>query len=444
MNSVNNMIERDRKTISKIMHLRFYPLAVKSAKGAEIEDEDGNKYLDFNAGWGVANIGYSHPEVVEAACSTMKKLSFAPTVSVTNEESVALAEKLIELTPGEFEKKVWFGLSGSDANELIAKVVPAVTGRGKIISFVGSYHGQTMGSYAMSGHPSQGKIQGGGSGVIKIPYPYCYRCPFEKKENNCDLFCLKYIRDFVLECMTEPEQVGAVVIEAIQCDGGDIVPPEGFLKGLEVICKEKGILLILDEVKIGFGRTGKFFGFENWGIEPDITIMGKPIGGGLPLSAVVGKKEIMDAGTGMHLFTTAGHPVSCAAALKNIEIIKREKLEENAFEMGSYILDKLNVLKRRCPEIGDVRGRGLVMGIEFINAGKTPATDFCALVVYRCFQLGLLVYSSGIKSNVIELTPPLIINKKQADQALEIIGHAITDVKKGKITLDDLGEYSGW
>ena len=445
MNRSTELFQRDADAVSDVMKLRFYPMVAKAAGGALIRDVDGREYLDFSAGWGVANTGYGHPRIVDAVYKEMNRLSFSPTISVLNEESIELAERLREMTPGDFEKAVWYGHSGSDANEFLYKMIPAATGRSRIVSFVGSYHGQTMGSYSMSGHPAQGKFTGGGN-VTKIPYPYCYRCPFERDRETCGLFYLKYVEDFVFDSQVSPAQVGALIAEAVQCDGGDVVPPDGYLQGLERLCRKYGILFVLDEVKIGFGRTGKMFGFENWDVTPDAVVMAKPMGSGQPISAVTGRKELMNAGVGMHMFTTAGNPVACAASLATIEVIEEEKLAENAEIQGEYLLDRLRELQACCPAIGDVRGKGLVIGVELVEDTETkkPASELAALVVYRCYELGLLLYDSGISANVIELTPPLIITKQQCDRAVEVLRQAIEDALTGRIVREDLGDFAGW
>ncbi len=445
MSKSSELYAKDKNVISDVMKLRFYPFVAESGNGAILTDPDGKEYLDFSAGWGVANTGYNHPGVIKAVCDSVKKLSFISTISMLNNESVTLAEELVKLMPGDFEKAVWFGHSGSDANEFLAKIVPAATGKSRILTFVGSYHGQTLGSYAMSGHPAQSRFIGGGN-VVKLPYPYCYRCAFEKEPGSCNLFCLRYIEDYIFNSVASPDQIGAIVIEAIQCDGGDVVPADGFLEGLEALCRKNDILFIIDEVKIGFGRTGKMFGFENWKLTPDAVVMGKPLGSGQPISAVVGRKELLNAGIGLHLFTTAGNPVACAAGLETIRIVRDENLTENAKAMGDYLKTRFNELKKDYPVIGDVRGKGLIMGLELIEdpEKKTPASDMAAMVVYRCYELGLLLFDSGINSNVIELTPPLIITKEQCDQAIEIITQAIDDVLSGRMTMAKLSDFAGW
>ena len=445
MSKSDQLFQRDKASISQVMKLRFYPFVAEKSRGVILEDPDGKEYLDFSAGWGVANIGYNHPRIETAVCKQMKKLPFTTTTSVLNRESIQLAERLKSLIPGTFEKSVWYGHSGSDANEFIAKIAPLATGKNRILTFVGSYHGQTMGAYAMFGHPAQGRMTGGGN-ITKVPYPYCYRCAFEKTPDRCDLFCLRYLEDYVFGAVTSPEQIGTMIIEAVQCDGGDIVPPKGFLKGLEQLCKKHHILLILDEVKIGFGRTGSFFGFQQEDVIPDAVIVAKPMASGLPLSAVVGRNQLMNAGTGMHLFTTAGNPLACRVSMETIDIIKEERLEARARDVGSYLFSQCKQMQKDYPCIGDVRGRGLVMGLELVKdkATKGPASEMAALLVYRAFELGLILYDSGIHSNVLELTPPLIITKEYVDRAIFILRSALDDVLDGKVTKECLRDFAGW
>lgn len=445
MSNSKELIRRDNKVISDVMKLRFYPINAKYTEGLKVIDEEGKEYLDFSAGWGVANVGYGHPDIIRAVTAQMEKNSFTGTISVVNEESVLLAEELIKLLPGTFLKKVWYGHSGSDANEFVAKLVGEATGRSKIMTFVGSYHGQTMGAYTMSGHPAQGKFIGGGN-VLKAPYPYCYRCAFGKEQSSCKLFCADYLDEYLLRYAWNPNQIGAVVIEAIQCDGGDIVPPSGFLRRIDASCKANGMLLILDEVKIGFGRTGHMFGFEAEGIVPDAVIVAKPMASGLPLSAVIGRCELMDAGAALHMFTTAGSPVSCKVALETLRIIRDEKLMENAGAMGEYLIEKLQVLKGKYGEIGDIRGRGLVVGLDMVvnSKSKKEAGKLAAHVIYGAYERGLLCFCAGIHSNVLEFTPPLIVNKKDIDKAVDILDNAIEDAMKGRVDSDKVKAYAGW
>jgi 4-aminobutyrate aminotransferase len=445
MNKSENLIKRDLEAISEVMKLRFYPFVIERAKGAYMHDPEGRKYLDFGAGWGVANLGYGHPRIIEAVTRQMEKLSFSGPISAIEEQSILLAEELISMTPGDFKKSVWYGHSGSDANEFIAKIVPIATGRPKILSFIGSYHGQTMGAYAMSGHPSQSKINAGGD-VIKVPYPYCCRCAFDKDPDSCGLFCLKYIQDYVFEFVSDPAQIGAVIVEAVQCDGGDVVPPAGFLLELENLCRKHNILFIVDEVKAGLGRTGKLFAFNNFDVTPDAVVVGKPLGCGLPLSAVVGRRELMDSVTAAHLFTTAGNSVSCAAAREGLKIIKDEQLNENAILQGKYLSNAFVALKNKYDCILETRGIGLIQGIELVKdrQSKKPDATLTAKVNYRAFELGLIHFYAGVFNNVLEFTPPLIISRSQAEEAVKIIDQSIGDALSGKISDEKIAPYAGW
>lgn len=445
MNKSAEIFFRDSKVTGNVMKLRFYPFVAATGKGVYLTDADQKKYLDFNAGWAVANVGYCHPRITKVVAKQMETLSFASFCSTVTEESVALAEKLITLTRGTFEKKVWFGLSGSDANELLAKVIPVATGKSHIISFVGSYHGQTLGSYAMSGHPSLSTFIGGGN-TIKVPYPYCYRCPFHRTRENCELACAKYITDYIFGSMCPSEQIAAVITEPIQSDGGDIIPPKGFMEEIYQACQKHGALFISDEVKVGYGRTGKMFGYEHYDIIPDLVVMGKPMAGGLPLSAVVGRKEILDSVPGGHLFTTAGNPVSCTAGLEVLHILEEENLIENAERMGIYLLEALQKLAQKHDCIGEVRGCGLILGIELVKdrRSKEPDAHLCSLVVYRSYELGLLYFGSGIHGNVLELTPPLTITKENADEALQMIDQSIEDALAGRVDEMAVAQYAGW
>lgn len=439
----SELLNKDRKLISKALKLRFHPITVKEAKGCTITDSNGKKYLDLTAGWAVANVGYGRESIAAKIHEQYLKLSFTTQLSAPSETMIQLAEKLVELTPGDFEKKVWFGHSGSDANDLISKFLPVASGRSKIISFMGSYHGQTMGASSLSGHSAQSKFEGRGN-VVKIPYPNLYR-PFSGISENLTEQSIHFLNE-VFHTICPAEDTAGIIIEAIQSDGGMILPPTEFLKALREICDEHGIYLIVDEVKVGMGRTGKWFSFEHAGIIPDVIVLGKALGAGLPISAVIGRKELLDCVAGGHLFTTSGNPISTVAALESIRIIEDEKLLANAEEQGALFINGIQELKKKYDCIGDVRGKGLAIGVEIVTdrTSKKPDSLKTAALCYRSYELGLLIYNVGIYGNVLEITPPLTISSKQVDEALKILDKAFGDVEAGKIDLEKVKEYSGW
>lgn len=432
------------QVIADCLKIRFYPISVKNAKGTRITDMSGKEYLDLAAGWAVANIGYGHPRVSNKIKEKYDTLSFTSQLSAPEQTMVSLAQKLMEISPGDFHKKVWFGHSGSDANDCIAKLVPLEKNRSRMISFMGAYHGQTMGSLSLSGHPAQSGFIGSGN-VVKIPYPNPYRPPFGKTERLSEQV-MDYLEQEVFKTICPPEHTAGIIIEGIQSDGGLIVPPKDFLPRLEELCRKYDINLIFDEVKVGLGRTGKWFSFDHSNVIPDAIVLGKSLGAGLPISAVVAKKEILDIGTGIHMFTTSGNPVCSAASLENLQIIEDEKLIENAGANGDYFMSLLKELQNKYEWIGDIRGKGLAIGVELVEDRETkiPAAEKTAAICYRCYELGLLAFYVGIHSNVIEITPPLTITKKEIDLAVSILDQSFSDLENQRINMNLVKEYAGW
>ncbi|QCJ42620.1 aspartate aminotransferase family protein [Bacillus sp. S3] len=439
-----SFFDTENEVIANSLKIRFYPISVKSATGTRIIDQAGQEYLDLAAGWAVAGIGYGHPRVSNRIKNQYETLSFTSQLSAPESTMVTLAEKLIDITPGDFPKKVWFGHSGSDANDCIAKLVPLEKNRPRMISFMGSYHGQTMGSLSLSGHPAQSLFIGSGN-VVKIPYPNPYRPPFGETENLTEQL-IQYLEQEVFKTICPPETTAGIIVEGIQSDGGLLVPPADFLPRLQEVCRRYGIHLIFDEVKVGLGRTGKWFSFDHYGIVPDAVVLGKSLGGGLPISAVVARKEILDVGTGIHMFTASGNPVSTTASLETLHIIEDERLIDNARINGEYFKDLLQQLKNKYEWIGDVRGKGLAIGVELVEdrVSKTPAAEKTAAICYRCYELGMLVFYVGINSNVIEITPPLTISKEEIDLAVSIFDQAFSDLKEQKINMEKVKQYAGW
>lgn len=438
---MTSLYERDAHSLSRLQKLRFFPLAVTGGDGSYLINEDGRRLLDFSASWGAAGLGHGHSAIREAVDKALRNQAGASTLSAANEPAVRLAERLLDMLPGGADRRVWLGHSGSDANETVARAVTAATGRRRIISFIGAYHGGTAGSMAVSAHSVQGHAEKA-AGLHVIPYPDPYR-PF-KDDATCDGIIHALERAFEGDC--PPNEVAALFIEPIQSDGGLIVPPTGFMKRLVDLCRSHGILIVTDEVKVGMGRSGLFNCIEHEGIEPDIIVMGKGLGGGLPLSAVIGPASIMDYATSFSMQTLHGSPVCATAGLAVLDAIAAENLIDNTASVGEHLRTGLRSLAQRNEMIGDVRGRGLAVGVELVTDrhAKTPATKQAAKVVYRAFELGLVLYYVGMNSNVLEMTPPLNLSPDEVDEGLEILGRAMADVADGKVHDDAVSAFEGW
>jgi 4-aminobutyrate aminotransferase len=437
-------ILREKRVIGRVIGIRFYPIVVERALESRVFDVDGREYIDFSSQWAVVNLGHNHPEVIEAVRNQLERLIFSSHTTFPNTVAIELAERLVELMPGSFEKKVWFGLTGSDANELIYKIMPIYSGRRRILGFQGSYHGQTMGALSLSGHKALTRFIGFPN-VVKAPYPYCYRCPFKQTYPECGLLCLDFLENNIIE-NAPAEDLAAVIVEPVQSDGGVIVPPPEFIPRLYKMCRDRGISQVVDEVKVGFGRTGRFFAVEHFNVAPDVISMAKPMASGFPLSAVVGRAEIIDAALAAHLFTSSAHPVSCAASLATINVIRRNGLLERASRMGNHILGRLREIAEKHQLIGDVRGMGMILGVELVrdHRAKTPATFETASLVYRAYELSLLLTYVGTYSNVVEITPPLTISIEEVDRALEIFEKALDDVEKDRVDKESVRRFAGW
>jgi 4-aminobutyrate aminotransferase len=443
--SIDRMIDLDAQLISDAMRLRFYPLAVERASGCRVWDVEGREYLDFGAGWAVANTGYGHPHVRQVLVAQLERASFASLISGMHQPALNLARKLIDLTPGDFAKKVWFGFSGSDANETVGRLLPVATGKRRLVSFIGAYHGATAASMAMSAHIAQSQFIGGGH-VVKVPYPHPYRCPFGDDTADCAAAAIRFLEDYIFKTICPPDDVAGIIVETLQSDGGDVVPPPTFLPMLADLCRRHGIYLVVDDVKAGMGRTGRMFSPEHYDVVPDAIVLGKSLGSGVPLSAVVGRREILDAGVGLAIFTTAGNPLGCAAGLATIEAIEHDGLVENAARVGAHLHARLRALQDRHPLIGDVRGLGMMQGVDLVKDRRTkePATAEAAKVVFRAYELGLLLFYVGMASNVLEITPPLVLTESEADAGVAILDRALTDVEAGRVGDAAIARYTGW
>jgi len=437
-------LEREGQTIGNVMKIRLYPFVPATSEGTRITDVDGKDYLDFIAAAAVVQTGYRHPKVRAAILNALDGVWTSMHCCYPTLPTIELAERLMELVPGDFEKRVWFGTTGSDANDCLSRLLPKATGRRRLISYVGAYHGQTSGAAALSGHQTQADVIGIGN-VTKVPYPDPYRCSWGPcSRDGCSLKCLGAV-ERTLQTVSPATDTAAIILEAMQSDGGDIVPPVNYLPALRKLCDQYGVWLVFDEVKTGLGRTGKWFGFQHADIVPDAVSLGKPLGGGLPLSAVVGRKALLDAPT-YNLFTLGGSPAPASAGLAVIDVIETENLMANATARGKQLIDGLWTLARKHPLIGDVRGMGLMVGVELVRDKETrePASREAARLAYRCFELGLIVIYCGIHGNVIEMTPPLTITTADVEEALDKFDRALADIEAGRFDDTKLIPYSGW
>jgi 4-aminobutyrate aminotransferase len=422
------VIERDAKTVSP-SYTRCYPLVAKKGEGSIVEDVDGNRFLDFTAGIAVVATGHCHPRVVEAIQQQAARLIHMSGTDFYYEEFAALAEKLDEIAPGDVPRRVSFGNSGAEAIEGAIKLARYATGRDKIIAFFGSFHGRTMGALSLT---SRKAVQRAGfgplvPGVVHAPYPYCYRCPYGQTPESCAVECVKHIEDTLLKTISPAEETAAIVVEPVQGEGGYVVPPQKFFDELTRVARANGILLVFDEVQSGMGRTGKMWAADHFAVVPDIFAVAKGIASGMPLGATVARADLMTWPPGAHASTFGGNPVACAAALVTIELLQ-EELVENARLMGAYLVDRMRQWCTRFPVVGDVRGLGLMLGIEIVRDHTTreKAPLLRDRIVELAFERGLLMLGAG--DNTVRLCPPLVINRDQCDFALDTLEACLKQV----------------
>ncbi|HLB07274.1 MAG TPA: aminotransferase class III-fold pyridoxal phosphate-dependent enzyme [Alphaproteobacteria bacterium] len=430
---------RDEAVIGSIGKLRFSPLAASRGKGSYLFDWDGRKILDLSASAGAASLGYGHPAIVGAVARAVRDMAGASLLLYPNENAAALAEELLALVPGEGERRVWFGHSGSDANDTAVRAIARATGRNRFISFIGSYHGGLSGSIAVSGHTAMTHTLSR-PGLVLLPYPDPYRGTFSADE------VLKLL-DYQFATTSPPAQVAAVMIEPLMSDGGLIVPPKGFLKALAERCRRHGILVVVDEVKVGLARTGRLNAFEHEGLEPDVVVFGKGLGGGLPLSALVGPKAVLDCAPAFALQTTAGNPVATAAARAVLATIRAEGLTERVAAKGAKLMEGLRALGNKHETIGEVRGRGFAVGIDLVEdrASKEPVPVVTtAKVIYRAYELGCAFIYVGLAGNVLELTPSLLLSDAEAEEGIGLIDRALADVAQGKVSDEAVKPFMMW
>jgi 4-aminobutyrate aminotransferase len=426
------IIERDQKVVSP-SYTRAYPLVVSRGEGAIVEDVDGNRFLDFNAGIAVVATGHCHPKVVDAIQRQAAQLVHMSGTDFYYENLVTLAEKLAAIAPGGGDRRVSFGNSGTEAMEGALKLARYSTGREKFIAFLGAFHGRTLGSLALTASkPAQRRGFGPlMPGVHHIPYAYCYRCAYGKSPDTCAVECAKVIEEQLVKTILPADEVAAIVLEPVQGEGGYVVPPQKFFDELARIAKRFGMLLVFDEVQSGMGRTGKMWAAEHFQAAPDILAVAKGIASGLPLGATIARADLMTWPPGAHASTFGGNPVSCAAALVTIELLEQE-LVANAARIGAYMMNRLREWPARFPIVGDVRGLGLMIGIELVRDQQTRERAPAArnAVLQLAFERGLLVLGAG--ENSIRLCPPLVITRDQAAFAVDVLEECL------KITIREM------
>ncbi len=427
--NAKRVVEGDRRHISP-SYTRSYPLVARRGLGALVEDADGNTFLDFTAGIAVVATGHCHPEVVAAVQRQAGELIHMSCTDFYYEGMVELAEKLEAISPSSDPKKVYFGNSGTEAIEAAIKLARYHTRREKIIAFYGGFHGRTLGSLSLTASKAVQRTGFGSllSGVFHVPYANPYRCPYGNRPQDCCTDCAKFIERVLFTKIVDPQEVAAIIVEPIQGEGGYVPGPAEFLKDLQRICRQHGILLITDEVQSGMGRTGKWWAGDHAGIEPDILCVAKGIASGLPLSATIARSSIMDWKPGAHASTFGANPVSVAAALVTVRLVQDQYME-NARRMGEYIFGRLSRWPGKFRIVGDVRGKGLMIGIEIVadKETKEPAPKLRDSIENLAFSKGLLVLGAG--ANTIRLAPPLLIDEEQADFAIETLEACIRETE---------------
>jgi 4-aminobutyrate aminotransferase/(S)-3-amino-2-methylpropionate transaminase len=408
------------------------PIAISSAKGATITDVDGNTYIDFAGGIGSLNIGHCPDQVVKAVKEQADKYLHACFHVNIYEPYISLAKKLNTITPGKPPKKTMLVNSGAEAVENAIKIAKYSTKRYGILSFLEAFHGRTALTMSLTGQIQPYKYNLGPSvpWVYHLPFAYCYRCPFGQTYPSCEVVCARYM-ERVFESVMPADAIAALIAEPVQGEGGFIVPPKEFLPELRRICNEHGIVYIDDEVQTGLARTGKLFAIEHFSVEPDMVLTAKSLGGGMVLSAVTGKAEIMDAVHPGGLGTTfGGHPLSCQASLAAIDMIKKDHLTSRSNSIGKRLKEALYAMQERYPIIGDVRGLGAMVAVELVKdrATKEPAPEETAKIRVKCYENGLIMLSAGIHSNVIRILVPLVITDEELEEALSILEEAFNSI----------------
>ena len=422
------IVERDGRAVSP-SYTRAYPFVMARGEGAVVEDVDGNLFIDCAAGIAVASTGHAHPRVVSAVAEQAGRFLHMSGTDFYYELQVRLAEEIAALAPVAAPAVSFFGNSGTEANEAAIKLARYHSGRFNLIAFLGAFHGRTLGSLALT---ASKVVQRRGfgpmmPGVFHAPYATCYRCPVGLKPESCEAECLRFVEEQLLVHLVSPDEVAAVMVEPIQGEGGYVVPPAQFLQRLRDLTRRHGMLLVVDEVQSGMGRTGKMFAIEHFDVQADIVTMAKGIASGLPIGIMTAPSAVMTWPPGAHASTFGGNPVSCAAALATLDLL-RGGLVRNAAEVGAHLFGRLRTLMDVHPLIGDVRGKGLMIGVELVRdrATKERATRERDRVVQEMFQRGVLVLGAG--ANALRFSPPLVLTKAEADTVADIFDQSLRAV----------------
>lgn len=437
---VLDLVSRDAKVIAGVEKLRFFPLVAESGKGTVLFEPGGRELLDFSSSWTAGGLGYGHPIVTKAIIDAATNPPGFGGISLIHPDLVKFAELLLSIVPGTGDRRVYIGNTGTDANDVVLRSILANTKKLRVLTFENSYHGGLGIAMGVSGvHVGTNAQADTAAQFIKFPDP------FRPHLGNIE----ESVNDILNQLRAEMKKgdVACLITEPIQSDGGLIVPPDGFLKSLSLLCKEFDVLFIVDEVKVGLGRTGLLHAFERDGVIPDIVTFGKMLGGGLPLSAAVGPAHILDGPTGSALMTSAGNPICVAAGLAALEVIIGDDLAGKAARAGQRIRDQfLKEVERLGIQdvVGEIRGHGLAIGIDLVTDLKSLSrdADLARKTIYRAWELGVVIYYVG--SNVLEVTPPLTIQDSEIDRGVAIIAQAIADAKNGLVSDEQISAYAGW
>jgi 4-aminobutyrate aminotransferase len=429
--NAKRVLEGDQKFISP-SYTRSYPMVAKSGRGLVVTDVDGNEFLDFSAGIAVVSTGHCHPQVVAAIQKQAGELIHMSGTDFYYENMVTLAERLSKIAPMPGPHKIYYGNSGTEAIECALKLSRYHTKRQNIIAFFGAFHGRTMGALSLTASKPQQKRRFAPlvPGVTHVRYPDVYRDAGTQDPETYALSCARFIEDKLFRTTLPPEEVAAIFVEPVQGEGGYVIAPTVFMKELRRICDQHGILLVVDEVQSGVGRTGKWWAVEHTGVQPDIVCVAKGIASGMPLGVTISKSEIMDWVPGSHASTFGGNPVCVAAALATLDVIEKEGLLRNSSEVGSHMLKRMADWPSKHKLVGDVRGRGLMIGVEIVKDKKTKEYGAAERdrIVQGAFERGILFLGCG--PSTIRIAPPLVVTKDEADVALDALEESIASVEK--------------